>query len=519
MKRRTFLTTAAGSAAAPLLFSADTQASQPQLGMNLSGPSDWMTELPFVDVFRASREWVSHRKGASWGKGPALELDEFGWVKKLEPDCHAEAMLCTIRGGHYPSGTYTVLHEGEGRLGFAGSAKITESRAGRILIEVDSSKGGFALQLHETNPANPVRNIRVIMPGFEQTWEREPFHPAFLKRWKGFACFRFMDWMHTNNSEIATWSQRPTLQHATFSKRGVALEWMIELCNRQKIAPWFCMPHLADDDFMRRFAQMVKVRLDPALKIHIEYSNEVWNSQFQQSRYAGEQGLKLGLGPQERPWEAGWHFTAVRSVEMFKIWEQVFDGRDRLVRVLPSQAASSNVSRQILGFRDAARHADALAIAPYISMSIGPRSKPELATVAGWTVEQVLEHAETHALEQCTRWMQEQKKTADGFGLKLIAYEAGQHLVGVGGGENDETLTKLFHAANRHPRMGALYGKYHEAWATAGGGLMCAFSSISAWSKWGSWGLAEHYDSSSADYPKLTATLRQAAEWGQTVEQ
>ena len=32
-------------------------------------------------------------------------------VKKLEPACYAETMLCTIQGGHYPAGVYTVLYE------------------------------------------------------------------------------------------------------------------------------------------------------------------------------------------------------------------------------------------------------------------------------------------------------------------------------------------------------------------------------------------------------------------------
>ena len=34
-----------------------------RLGMNLSGPADWNTELPFVDVFRLSRRWVSQKEG------------------------------------------------------------------------------------------------------------------------------------------------------------------------------------------------------------------------------------------------------------------------------------------------------------------------------------------------------------------------------------------------------------------------------------------------------------------------
>jgi hypothetical protein len=220
---------------------------QPRLGMNLSGPADWNTELPFVDVFRFSRPWVSQRPGESWGKGPALALDEHGWVKKLDPGCWAETPLCTIEGGHYPSGEYTVLYEGQGKLDVWGAATVVSRDSGRMTIRVDAAKGGFFLKLLTTDPQNYVRKIRVLMPGFEQTYREQPFHPVFFKRWQGVACLRFMDWMETNGSKIRHWSERPTPEAATFSGRGVALEVMIELCNRLSADPWFCLPHLADD--------------------------------------------------------------------------------------------------------------------------------------------------------------------------------------------------------------------------------------------------------------------------------
>lgn len=490
-----------------------------RLGMNLAGPADWMTELPFVDVFRTSRPWISQKKGTAWGQGPALEIDALGWVKRLELGCYAESMLCTIPAGHYPSGVYTVLYEGEGKIDFARNAKVKESTPGRLLVDVDSSKGGFSIQIHETNPANYIKNIRVIMPGFASTWEKEPFYPPFLKRWAGFACFRFMDWMHTNNSEIRTWSDRPTLRHATFSKRGVALEWMIELCNRQKIDPWFCMPHLADDDYVRNFAKMAKERLDPSLKIYIEYSNEVWNGQFKQSHYAGEQGVKLGIGPKEKPWEAGWHFTAVRSVQIFKIWEEVFGGHEQFVRVLPSQAGNTGVSHGVLKFRDATKNADALAVAPYMPYSIGHGKTADLAAqMKDWTVDQMLDHFEKTAFADSLDRMKKDKAVADQYGVKLIAYEGGQHMVAF---LRDQELVKkisaTMHACNRHPRMGEMYWKYYDQWAQIGGDVFAVFSSIGAYSNHGAWGLAEFQDSRPAEYPKLDATLRWAKNHGQPV--
>ncbi|MCZ7600602.1 MAG: hypothetical protein M5U09_26715 [Gammaproteobacteria bacterium] len=74
---------------------------------------------------------------------------------------------------------------------------------------------------------------------------------------------------------------------------------------------------------------------------------------------------------------------------------------------------------------------------------------------------------------------------ADKYGLGLVAYEGGQHLVGVAGGENNDALTKLLQAANRHPRMEGIYQRYFDGWRAAGGGLFCYFSSVGSWSKWG----------------------------------
>ncbi|MHB1156263.1 MAG: hypothetical protein ACYC26_05420 [Phycisphaerales bacterium] len=501
---------------------------RPRMGMNLNGPSDWNSELPFVDVFRMSRSWVGQKKGEKWGRGPALELDSHGWVKKIDPDCWATTLMCTISGGHYPSGRYTVLHEGEGQLTFSRNVKvIDESQPGRLVIEVDATGGAVFMNIVKTNPDNYIRNIRVIMPGFEDTYQTEPFHPAFLKRWQGVACFRFMDWMGTNNSKIVRWEDRPTLAHATFARSGgVPLEVMIDLCNRQKADAWFCMPHLADDEYVRQFAAMVRQKLDPSLKVYVEYSNEAWNNMFQQARDAQKKAVELGLGEPKRPWEGGCMYYTRRSLEIFKIWEEVFEGKDRLVRVIAWQAASDArywLDGMLLsGVKPG--QVDALAIAPYLSFNIPGTSKnPDALTsdkVGQWTVDQVMDHVEQTSLPQSVQWITRAKGVADKYGLKLIAYEAGQHLVGVGGGENNEAMTKLFHQANAHRRMGECYTKYFQAWQDAGGDLMAIFASVGGWGKWGSWGLLQYAEDDATEQtatPKFMATMRWAASLGQPV--
>jgi hypothetical protein len=476
------------------------------LGINLNGPADWNSELPFVDAFRLSRRWVSQQQGKPWGQGPELQLDAQGWITKLEPGRHASSPLLTVRRA--PLGRYTLLYEGEGKLDLwpGNKLQVVSTEPGRMVVDV--KEPGLFLNLREVNPQKPIRNIRFLMPGSEGSYKANPFRPGFLEMWKPMNAYRFMDWMHTNGSPIVKWSDRPKPEDQTYSTKGVPLEVMTDLCNRQLINPWFCMPHKADDDFIREFATMVRDRLDPTLHIYVEYSNEVWNGIFPQSRHAQEKAKEMGLGPKERPWEGGGMYYAHRSMEIFRIWEEAFGGRERLVRVLAWQAGAAWWFENILlPYQEAGKHADALAIAPYISMCISPNGKLNAETVASWTVEQVLDHAESKALPESIKWMQSVKKVADKHGLRLIAYEGGQHLVGVGGGENNQKMTDLFLAANRHPRMGEVYRKYHDAWKEAAGDLFCTFSSIGGWSKWGSWGLAEGYDDTPETSPKLKATL------------
>ncbi len=498
---------------------AQEQNVRPQMGINLAGPADWNTELPLVDVFRFARKWISQQQGRPWGQGPPLELDEHGWVKRLAPGCWAETLLCTIEGGHYPSGRYTVFYRGQGRLEFGGAARLVSQRPGRIVIQVDSHRGAIFLRIRETDPNDYLRDIHVIMPGFENTWRQEPFHPEFLRRWRGMACLRFMDWMKTNNSEVRTWRQRPKLEDAVFTTRGIPLELMLRLCNRLEADPWFCMPHQADDDYVRRFAEMVRRRLDPGRKIYIEYSNEIWNSIFQQHRYAQQQARRLGIGPPQRPWEGGGMYYARRSVEIFRIWEQVFGGTDRLVRVLCWQAGNTWwMDNIVLSYQGAYRHADALGIAPYLGMNIRAEGRGLRADqVARWNVQRVLDYVEQKALPEAVQAIADSKRMAEKYRLQLVAYEGGQHLVGVAGGENNQQLTRLLHQANAHERMGHIYDRYFAAWQRHGGGLFCYYSSVTRWDKWGSWGALEYADQNPRSSPKLMAVLRWARRWRQPV--
>jgi hypothetical protein len=483
---------------------------RPRLGINLSGVADWNSELPFADMVRMSREWISQRDGAGWGKGPPLAVDEAGWLKALEPGCHADSALSTIEGGHYPAGTYRVFYDGKGEFEFWGTGRLVSHRGGVGTVEVATPRSGpLWLRVRRTDPTDPLRNFRVLRPGFDAKTPPNAFDPAFLERWRGVDCLRFMDWQYTNNSVQQRWAERPLPTDARFTTKGVALEVMIDLANRIGVAPWFCMPHRADDEYVTGFARLVNQRLDPALKIYVEYSNEVWNFMFSQTRFLRDEAQAARITQGEA--------IARRSLRVFRLWEQVFGGPQRLVRVLPSQAANLGLSEQIVRHQDAYRHADVLAIAPYLPGNIEPTGDLQASRVERWSVEQLLDHLESRSLPAAIASMKAQKAVADRYGLKLVAYEGGQHLVGVLGVENNEAVTRLLHEANAHPRMGGIYERYFEGWEQAGGDLHCHFNSVAGWGKWGSWGLLRNTLEDPRQSPKFMATMRWARKLGQKV--
>ena len=483
------------------------------MGINLSSVSYWSTELAFVNIFNQSQPWTSQDAGKTRRGGGRLNLTRDGWVIGLGPGQCAETIVCR-NGGHYPAGEYVCLYDGTGKIEFKFDARVKSRSKGRILVHVNPSDAGIVLRIRDTLVEDPVRNIRLIMPGFESSYREHPFNPDFLKLWSRFKVIRFMDWMRTNNSGVVTWADRPTPEMQTQGgERGVALEYMIQLANLLHADPWFCMPHMASHDYVYNFAAMVRERLDPDLRVYVEYTNEAWNEKFDQARYCRRMGLAMGLS--DDPFQAQLFFYAKRSVEIFRVWEDVFGGAGRLVRVMASQSENPWTSRQVLSYEDAWRHADALAVAPYFGKNLGAPGQQE--KISGMTVEQLFQICRDD-IGSNQRLLAMHEKEAAIRGLDLIAYEGGQHLVGWGGAENNRLLAFLFQQANRHPKMKALYLDDLTGWKKAGGKLFVTFSSMGLYNKWGSWGLLEYMGQDPATAPKYQGVLefieKNPAWWG-----
>lgn len=494
------------------------------LGTNLNGISDWSGEWAFVDAFKMSRPWVSG-SSSEWDDGRDFDLDEHGWVKSLQSDQIARTLMFVTEDGRYPSGQYIVLYDGSGTIEYWAGATRNDalSAPGRDVVDVDSATGQFGMNITAIDGSDYLRNIRLIMPGgvcsddpyawcdddgdcsgtcesFEDNYETQIFHPTFLDRIKTYRMLRYMDWMSTNGSDLSAWGDRPKVDDVRWRRHGVPVEIMVELANRLGADPWFCMPHLAEDDFVTQVATYVSLHLDPERRAYVEHSNEVWNGGFEQAGYARDQGLALGLSTDE--YQAQLYYNAKRSVEMFDLWEQAFAGTSRLVRVLASQSANPWTAEQVLSFENASEHADALAIAPYFGWNASPSDAAEIGNMS---LDALAAKIETEILPGVVQKMQENKTTADQYGVMLIAYEGGQHFVGIQGGENEDAINAKFDAINRDARMGQFYTTYFEAWRDAGGQDFAHFVNCGGWSKWGRWGALEWVSQPRQDSPKYDA--------------
>ena len=504
------------------------------LGVNLSAVNYYATSIPFVDAMKMADPFLStHAPGSGvadqWDTELANKIprDEDGYPLEAPfpvpgapaPQILRASVVATVYGGHY-----VVLYDGEGELAFpASSARVLSSAPGRVDLEVPAAPDQtLFLAIVRSSRANHVRNIRVILPGFEQRYAQQVFHPVFLSRLAGIGAVRFMDWGATNGSAASRWSERTRPGMSQGGERGVAYEYMIDLANRLDSDAWFCVPHKADDAYVEALAQLIKARLSPKHKAYIEYSNELWNGIFSQTGWAAEQGCKAGLnklgqysGSCEddgaRYW-AGIKYNARRTGEIIAIVDRVFGAdKARVVRVIAGHAHNEHMNEVLVSALEdkainrSGTRADVLAIAPYLGGSLAS-DLAEHGKAASISVPELLDKLESLVRSDVAEPTRNNYKIAQKHGLRLTAYEGGQHLVAYGEASKNGAFVDKLIAANRNPRMRSIYTRMLDAWyENSGHGLMLLFNFAETPNKYGAWGLLESQEQQLGQAPKYQA--------------
>jgi hypothetical protein len=471
------------------------QASTMSIGVNLEQVVDWSPAWTFTDAFKSSRPWISHAYNTatgqeSWEGGGTVNVNAEGWPTGLNQWTNSSGQVIRQRlgtlmfrdiGTAYSAGIYRAEWEGSGTVSFGFAARVTEqgvTATGKnyALLNVTPSTDGIYMKIADMSSTNPVRNVHVWMPDYNgqsfagQVWQPgaafSPFHPAFLQKLAPFKTLRFMDWAETNSTDVTAWSQRRPYNYATQQsgdfRNGVALEYMIELCNTLDADAWFNMPYAADDMFVRNFATQVRDTLEPGRKINIEWSNELWNAGWGFEAYPW---VTQQLALPENAYLGGdrWAFVARETKRDFDIWSDVFAGQtNRLTRVVAGQQANSWIAEQIATKMDG--HFDAISCAAYMYVTDADRASFSAST----TADQVLD-ALVRNIPQSAGWVQNHRNLANslstilGRPIGLLAYEGGPHLDGW-----NAAYQQAFFNAGNSTSMTDVYTQFLNATQNAG---------------------------------------------------
>lgn len=522
---------APAAAAAAAAFAPVTN---PNLGLGMAGVNDWSPQQPFLNVMKTARPWVGQLPG-QWGGWDHDRLhaegylDANGWPTAIPPELTGITTLILTdlapdAGGI--AGRYDVTYDGTGTLVVEGRATGIDAAPGRISFDFTPGDGAVLITLTAINPADPIRDITVVRQDRAAALAAgEIFNPDWLNRIRGVKLIRFMDWAATSNSTVTTPADRPRPDDYTWARTGVPPEIQIALANTLRADPWFNLPHLATDALIAEWAALAHTTLDPALNAHVELSNEVWNWQFTQAQWADEQAL--ARWGQKDAWV---QFYALRAMQAMAIWTAAYgpDAPTRLTRIIGTQTGWLGLEDLILnaplvtaeGLPAPATQFDAYAVTGYFSGVLGAPEKIPL--VKDWLAQSEaaaqrlpdpaahrydlaftlaaqelrdgsLSGDPTDSLTQgLTEILPYHADVAARYGLKLVMYEGGTHVVGYGPAVDDPALTDFFAALNYTPQMGALYADLLAGWAALTPAPFLAYVDVIRPAKWGSWGALRH---------------------------
>lgn len=477
------------------------------IGQNLDAVTYHSTAPVFVNGMKMARSWLTRSAGGSeWDSGYG---DGGANLIPKRADGYPLYVPFTVSGTPqwvhtiipvYENGSHRLMAQGTGTVQisgpgltqtftFSGALDVSVNFSGANSLAAWDSSGlpqrrepsRLLLVIQQSSAADPVRDIRVMRPGFHNAGPHD-FDPSLIDALNPYTTIRFMDWQRTNNQTNSSWSHPANnVNHYTqASSAGVAIEHCVALANQTGKNAWLCVPERYDDTSIQQMANYVASALGAGRRLYIEYGNEHWNTLFSirtqwlpSAPYAGS-NLHQKYG--------------TRAKYIFDTFRAAFAAAGKsaqLVCVLSGQAANSNVITQALV--TAGSSTDAIAIAPYFgtNFSSAPATIPTMDELA----------SETYARLGTTRnWISTHRTVAQGWGIPLVYYEGGQHYTGINGQENNNALITRLLEFNRDWRMRNLYRyNYLSDLASGGAALFNNFALAGRWSKWGAWGNIEYW--------------------------
>ena len=456
-----------------------------KLGMNLSRPAYYAPNRSFSNL-AAGDVWR-----LNWNDMPAGRLNSNLDVVDLRQGERAMRMLWRPTAAYRGSSVDIVCRwQGSGALEMSGEPVKNLRISGKTLTFTYAPNviDNAHIILTSVNPTDPVRSVDC------READANPnalYNPTFLTDVKRYSVLRFMKWSNVEANKPVTWATRSKPGQGSFAgSDGMPLEYMIDLANETGSDAWFAIPWNADAEYIRKFAETVRDRLNPSRKVYVEVSNEVWNYVYPVTSQAAAEGAAAGLSA--NPHEGMLRRYAQKTGEVMDVWTSVFSGQmGRLVRVAATQTGAWN-AEVVLGFGQTAGKVDALASAPYFYENLAPGVITTSASLD--------QFFRTFAASIPTRIKEakDTKAVAARYGVRYITYEAGQHIL------SPEDVSQL-DRIQRDPRMGQLYTTYLTSWKDQIGDLMVLFDDYGTSNKYGGFGQRDYVGQPISEAPKENA--------------
>ncbi len=453
------------------------------------------------DFYRTSALWVNTANTLSaWAKfndpatpNPNLTLTAAGYPKQ------SASTWTQLKG--YPDGIYKLSYTGQATISISSMGQIigtpvTVNNVTTADVQITHANGSnLIIGVSGLDPtgANPFGNLKLIMPGYLVD-TTQMYNAATVQRLSAFGTIRTMDMQYANINATANWSDRtlPTSFLQT-GPDGVAYEDLITLANVTHDDLWLNIPVNATDDYVDNLAKLLRDTLDPGLKVHIEYSNELWHNGFYsgQTNYANAAANPL-LTSSYGNGRAGQQ-EAFKLKDFHDIFVHEFDPLGN------NPAAEARFGFVFAGHPDVNDRFNTEAFS-YIQQTYGSASFLEAYSRAmyinltdaqdidGMSMDQLFTSLESDLPGLSTEILAS-RSFATQYGLKFYVYEGGQHL-NAGNFKNQN----LKIAAQSDPRMGILYQRLLDLAAKDGVDLFMHYGYTDLSTQYGSWGLLESAD-------------------------
>lgn len=497
-----------------LLLTTVISQAAPKIGVNINSLSNYSANELLIDKFKAAKGWIPQKPG-TWNTGEfaKIPVDSNGWVTRLDgtgndgmPVQFTSVMVLLNRefnAPYYKAGNYVILYDGEGTINCSFDCTVVSRQPGRILTNVPTpGQNGIGVSITATNPANYVRNIRVVHIDDEVAHvQGQIFNRTWLKKMEKFQVIRPMDLLAINClwsapcNPIVNFSDRPKMTDAFWgTNKGIPLEALMSLTNDLKADLWFNVPVGVSDNYVDGAAKLIKSLMKFDRTVYFELSNEMWNTQFLQTQYAVQQADLLWPGNTYPSYQKQMIWYGVRTAQLCPVFKAALPGVT-VKCVLAGQAANTwhvqqavNCGLWVNAPCDKSKGIDLIALAPYFGSG------------ATSSLDALFNDITTNSIPAAMNTITAHKTYATSKGMGTILYEAGQHLV-----STDPTKNAIYIAANRDPRMGQAYLQYLTTLDGSGVEAVNLYFDAGAFNQYGSWGLLENINQTYS--PKYDAVM------------